>query len=140
MIQARKLSRNFGDFTAVGGLDFDVAEGAICALLGPNGAGKSTTIRMLSGLERPSGGSATVCGVDVVRDPAALKRRVGVLPEDLGLFEDLTVEEHLRLSGRVYGLDKSGWSTAVTPSPHRVLTACARRRRWRWPCCLTRVR
>ena len=107
MIQARKLSRSFGDFTAVAGLDFDVAEGAVCALLGPNGAGKSTTIRMLSGLERPSGGSATVCGVDVVRDPAALKRRIGVLPEDLGLFDDLTVEEHMRLTGRVHGLDKT---------------------------------
>jgi ABC-2 type transport system ATP-binding protein len=105
-ISCRQLTRRFGDFTAVDRLDFDVAAGAICAFLGPNGAGKSTTVKMLTGLLQPSGGDVEVCGLDVRRQPAELKRRIGVLPEDLGLFDDLTVEEHLSLTGRVYGLDK----------------------------------
>jgi ABC-2 type transport system ATP-binding protein len=95
MIRCRKLTRRFGDFTAVDGLAFDVAPGAICAFLGPNGAGKSTTIKMLTGLLAPSAGEIEVCGLDVSSGALELKRRIGVLPEDLGLFDNLTVEEHL---------------------------------------------
>jgi ABC-2 type transport system ATP-binding protein len=104
MISCRDLTRRFGDFTAVDHLTFEVAGGAICALLGPNGAGKSTTVKMLTGLLPPSSGQATVAGLDVAKDPLEIKRRIGVLPEDLGLFDDLTVEEHLLLTGRIYGL------------------------------------
>ena len=106
MISARNLTRRFGDFTAADNLNFEVARGAICAFLGPNGAGKSTTVKMLTGLLAPSSGEIQVCGLDVSRDSAALKRLIGVLPEDLGLFDDLTIEEHLSLTGSVYGLDK----------------------------------
>ncbi len=106
MISCRNLTRRFGEFTAVDNLNFEVASGAICAFLGPNGAGKSTTVKMLTGLLPPSSGEAEVCGLDVRLRSIELKRRIGVLPEDLGLFDDLTVEEHLSLTGDVYGLDR----------------------------------
>ena len=106
MISCRNLTRRFGEFTAVDRLNFEVATGAICAFLGPNGAGKSTTVKMLTGLLPPTSGEALVCGLDVAAKPLELKRQVGVLPEDLGLFDDLTVEEHLHLTGSVYGVGK----------------------------------
>ncbi len=104
MITCRNLSKTFGEFTAVDGITIDVKPGEICAFLGPNGAGKSTTVKMLTGLLRPSKGEAIVAGLDVVRQPMELKRAIGVLPEDLGLFDSLTVEEHLLMSGPIYGL------------------------------------
>lgn len=107
MILARDLTRRFGDFVAVDRLNLDIPQGSICAMLGPNGAGKSTTVKMLTGLLAPTSGSATVAGLDVVRDALAVKKRIGVLPENLGLFDDLTVEEHLDLTGAVYKLTGS---------------------------------
>ena len=104
MISCNNLTRRFGQFTAVDSVSFEVQPGGICAFLGPNGAGKSTTVKMLTGLLLPSAGEAHVAGIDVARDPRAVKRIVGVLPENLGLFDSLTVEEHLLLSGPVYGL------------------------------------
>jgi ABC-2 type transport system ATP-binding protein len=106
MITCRDLTRRFGALTAVDRLSFEVASGAICAFLGPNGAGKSTTVKMLTGLLAPSSGSVTVGGLDVATHRLEIKRRIGVLPEDLGLFDDLTVEEHLLLTGDVYGLSR----------------------------------
>ncbi|MBI4877444.1 MAG: ABC transporter ATP-binding protein [Acidobacteria bacterium] len=104
MISCRDLTRRFGDLAAVDRLTLEVARGTVCAFLGPNGAGKSTTIKMLSGLLAPSSGEATVCGLDVAKDRLAIKRKIGVLPENLGLFDDLTVEEHLLLTGQIHGL------------------------------------
>src|SRR5215831_1341063 len=104
MISCRNLTRRFGEFTAVDGLTFEVAAGAICCFLGPNGAGKSTTVKMLTGLLPPTSGEVQVCGLNPQAEPLELKRHIGVLPEDLGLFDDLTVEEHLLLTGGVYGL------------------------------------
>ena len=106
MITCRNLTRRFGEFTAVNGLSFHVNAGAICAFLGPNGAGKSTTVKMLTGLLMPTSGDVEVCGLDPRKNPIELKRRIGVLPEDLGLFDDLTVEEHLELTAGVYGVEK----------------------------------
>jgi ABC-2 type transport system ATP-binding protein len=106
MISCRNLTRRYGDFTAVDGLNLEVDAGGICVFLGPNGAGKSTTVKMLTGLLAPSSGSVEVCGLDAAANPLGLKRLIGVLPEDLGLFDDLTVEEHLLLTGAVYGLDR----------------------------------
>jgi ABC-2 type transport system ATP-binding protein len=106
MITCRNLTRRFGEFTAVDGLSFHVEAGAICAFLGPNGAGKSTTVKMFTGLLAPSDGEIEVCGLDPRTNPIELKRHIGVLPEDLGLFDDLTVEEHLQLTASVYGLGK----------------------------------
>ncbi len=87
-------------------LSLEVERGAICAFLGPNGAGKSTTVKMLSGLLAPSSGQASICGFDVAAQPLEVKRRIGVLPEGLGLFDDLTIGEHLQLTADIYGLDK----------------------------------
>ena len=106
MISCRDVTRRFGNFTAVDNLNLEVAPGAICAFLGPNGAGKSTTVKMLTGLLPPSSGTVTVCGLDVAANALEVKRQIGVLPEDLGLFDDLTVEEHLLLTGSVYGVGK----------------------------------
>src|SRR5271156_81845 len=106
MITCRDLTCKYGDFLAVDRLNLDVPAGSICAFLGPNGAGKSTTVKMLTGLISPTSGSATVAGLDVVRDALAIKRRIGVLPVNLGLFDDLTVEEHLNLTGAVYKLSR----------------------------------
>ena len=84
MISCRNLTRRFGDFTAVNGLNLEVAAGGICAFLGPNGAGKSTTVKMLTGLLAPTSGEVAVCGLNAAQNPLELKRRIGVLPEDLG--------------------------------------------------------
>ncbi len=104
MISCRELTRRFGDLTAVDHLTLEVAKGSICAFLGPNGAGKSTTVKMLCGLLSPSSGEATICGLKAGAHSLELKRKMGVLPENLGLFDDLTVDEHLLLTGQVYGL------------------------------------
>lgn len=106
MIRCQDLTCRYGDFVAVDKLTLDIPAGSICAFLGPNGAGKSTTVKMLTGLVTPTSGAATVADLDVVRDTLQLKRRIGVLPENLGLFDDLTVQEHLDLTGAVYGLSK----------------------------------
>ncbi len=107
MISTSGLSRTFGDFVAVDNLNLEVPGGGICAFLGPNGAGKSTTVKMLTGTLAPSSGKAVVAGVDIARDPMALRRGIGVLPEDLGLFDSLTIEEHLFMSGPIYGLSRA---------------------------------
>lgn len=107
MISCRNLTKRFGEFTAVNGISLSVERGAICACLGPNGAGKSTTVRMLTGLLAPTSGEVTVCGLNVTTNALEVKKHIGVLPEDLGLFEDLSIDEHLRLTADVYGLPKA---------------------------------
>lgn len=104
MIRCENLTRRFGPFTAVDRLTLEVPKGAICACLGANGAGKSTTVKMLTGLLEPTSGEAEICGVNVKADPIGLRRQIGVLPEDLGLFEDLSVQEHLELTASMYDL------------------------------------
>jgi ABC-2 type transport system ATP-binding protein len=106
MISCRHLTRRFGDFTAVHDLTLEISQGAICAFLGPNGAGKSTTVKMMTGLLAPTSGEVRVCGLDPAVAGLEVKRRIGVLPEDLGLFDDLTVEEHLLLTGDIYGVPR----------------------------------
>ena len=120
MISCRSLTRRFGEFTAVENLNLEVAAGAICSFLGPNGAGKSTTVKMLTGLLAPTSGEAEVCGLNVRRNAAELKRLIGVLPEDLGLFDDLTVEEHLLLTGDVYGLSREETNTRARQLLHAL--------------------
>lgn len=106
MISCRGLSKRFLEKDAVTELHFDVEPGVICGFLGPNGAGKSTTVHMLTGLLRPAQGEAWVGGVRVEPHSLELRRQIGVLPEGLGLFDALTVEEHLLLSGPLYGLSR----------------------------------
>jgi ABC-2 type transport system ATP-binding protein len=98
------LTRRFGAFTAVDGLSFEVEAGEIFGFLGANGAGKSTTIRMLCGLLAPSAGTAKVGGVDVSRDPEAVKRRIGYMSQRFSLYEALTVDQNIRFFAGIYGL------------------------------------
>ena len=105
MIDGRELVKRFGDFTAVAGVSLRVESG-ICAVLGPNGAGKSTLLKLMTGLLRPDSGSTRICDIDVAEHPMEVRRIIGVVPEDLGLFDSLTVEEHLELCGSVYGLER----------------------------------
>jgi len=94
----------FGDLVAVRQASFEIPAGRISVLLGPNGAGKSTLMKMLTGLLAPISGEAFVSGLDVHRMPLDVRRIAGILPESLGLFDMLTVEEHLHLCGPIYGL------------------------------------
>ena len=101
------LVRQFGDFTAVDRIDLRVERGSFFGFLGPNGAGKSTTIKMLTGLLAPTAGGARVLGRDVAAEALEVKRRIGVVPEDLNLFERLTGAEMLSFTGRMYGLARA---------------------------------
>jgi ABC-2 type transport system ATP-binding protein len=105
VIVTEALTRRFGEQAAVDGLSISVPAGAFYGFLGPNGAGKSTTINILTGLLAPTSGRALILGCDVVTEPLEVKRRIGVVPDGLALFERLTGEEQLRFVGRLYGLD-----------------------------------
>ena len=104
-ISVEHLRRVFVDFTAVDDLSFEVAPGEIVGLIGPNGAGKTTTLRSLAGILRPTSGHVRIDGHDLVSDPLEAKRRLAFMPDEPHLFEYLTVEEHLRLVARLYGVD-----------------------------------
>lgn len=103
-IETSGLVKHFGDTHAVDGIDLKIRRGSIYGLLGPNGAGKTTTIRMLATLLRPSGGTATVLGFDVVRDAAKVRARVSLTGQFASVDEDLTGRENLILVGRLLGL------------------------------------
>lgn len=103
-ILATRLTRRFGSFTAVDSVSFSIDPGAIFGFLGPNGSGKSTVIRMLCGLLKPTEGTAFLDGVDVGRNPEAIKERIGYTSQKFSLYEDLTVGENIRFFGRIYGL------------------------------------
>src|SRR5688572_32470095 len=104
-VETHGLTRTFGTFHAVAGIDLAVPAGSFYGFLGPNGAGKSTTIKCLTGLLRPSAGSMRILGIDPQADPVAVKRRIGVVPEDLALFDRLTARETLRFVAEVHGID-----------------------------------
>ena len=95
MIEAHGLTKRYGDFTAVDGLDLAVRRGEIYGLLGPNGSGKTTTILMLLGLTEPTAGSVRVVGFDPVRQPLSVKSRAGYMPDEVGFYDELTVAENL---------------------------------------------
>jgi ABC-2 type transport system ATP-binding protein len=104
ILEARNLVKKYGDFTAVNGISFEIKEGEIFSLLGPNGAGKTTTISMLSTLYVPTSGEATVGGHSITKEPMAVRNLIGVVPQDLALYEDLTARENLSFWGQMYGL------------------------------------
>jgi len=104
MIEANQLSKRFENFLAVDAVSFSVASGEVMALLGPNGAGKTTTVRMLTSILKPTGGSAQVAGFDVEREPGQVRRSVGVLTENHGLYMRMRSEEYLGFFGQLYGL------------------------------------
>jgi len=103
-ISVEHFGRVYGAFTAVDDLSFDVAAGEIVGLIGPNGAGKTTTLRSLAGILRPTSGHLRIDGHEIVADPIEAKRRLAFMPDEPHLFEYLTVEEHLRLVGRLYNV------------------------------------
>lgn len=105
-IETKDLTRKFGDFMAVDGLNLTVKQGTMFGFLGPNGAGKSTTIKMLTGLIKITQGTANVLGYDVDRSPVEIKKRIGVVPEEMILFDRLTGREYLTFIGRMHRLDK----------------------------------
>jgi ABC-2 type transport system ATP-binding protein len=104
-VETRGLTRDFGSFRAVDGIDLAVLAGSFYGFLGPNGAGKSTTIKCLTGLLRPTSGTMRILGTDPMTDSVSVKRRIGVVPEDLALFERLTAPETLSFVAQVHGLD-----------------------------------
>ena len=105
-IETHGLRKTYGDFVAVHGIDLTVPRGSFYGFLGPNGAGKSTTIKCLTGLLRPTDGTVRLLGIDPLADPVAVKRQVGVVPEDLALFDRLTGAETLSFVGQVHGIDR----------------------------------
>lgn len=107
MIETTGLRKKFGDFVAVHNLNLHVPAAVIFGLLGPNGSGKSTTVRMLTGILKPSAGDALIDGSSLLKSPLEIKQKIGVLPEDLALFDSLTIWEHLKLCGPIYGLSRS---------------------------------
>jgi ABC-2 type transport system ATP-binding protein len=105
-IVVRDLTKLFRNKPAVDHVSFRVGRGRFFGFLGPNGAGKSTTIKMLTGLLRPTAGEASIEGLDLRRHPLEIKRIIGVLPEELPLYERLSGEEYLHFAGRMYGLSR----------------------------------
>ena len=103
-VRTTGLRKVFGSLIAVENLDLDIHRGEVFGLLGPNGSGKTTTIRMLCGLLEPTAGTATVVGIDVVKDPEGVRQRIGYMSQRYGLYDDLTVRENMRFYGSMYGL------------------------------------
>jgi ABC-2 type transport system ATP-binding protein len=104
ILEVKNLVKKYGDFTAVKGISFDVQEGEIFSLLGPNGAGKTTTISVLSTLYAATSGEAFIGGHPLLKEPMAVRQMIGVVPQDLALYEDLTARENLVFWGQMYGL------------------------------------
>jgi ABC-2 type transport system ATP-binding protein len=113
-IDVAGLSKSFDGKTVVHDLTLKVASGQIYGFLGPNGSGKTTSIRMLCGLLKPDAGSGTCLGYDVIRETDAIKRHIGYMTQKFGLYEDLTIEENLQFTARVYGLDRRGERVEVS--------------------------
>jgi ABC-2 type transport system ATP-binding protein len=113
-IDVRNIVKKFGDFEAVKGITFDVAEGEIFGLLGPNGAGKSTLIRMMTTLLPPTSGTAIVGGHDVVKDPNGVRHTIGVIPQNMTTDLELSVEENLLIFAKLYGVPREKREKLIT--------------------------
>lgn len=106
VIYAEKLTKKFGDFTAVDAISFEVHRGEIFGFLGANGAGKTTAMRMLCGLSLPTSGKASVAGFDIATQAESIKENIGYMSQKFSLYENLTVQENLRLFGGIYGMKR----------------------------------
>jgi ABC-2 type transport system ATP-binding protein len=104
IIKVQELQKSFGKVEAVKGVSFSVEKGESFSLLGPNGAGKSTTINMMTGLYPPTSGSIQITGVDVIKNPKQAQKSIGVVPQEIALYETLSARENLKFWGRMYGL------------------------------------
>ena len=113
ILQVHNLVKKYGEFAAVKGISFDIQEGEIFSLLGPNGAGKTTTISVLSTLYAPTSGDAVVGGHSVVKEPMAVRRLIGVVPQDLAIYDELSARENLSFWGQMYGLSGKALKTRI---------------------------
>ena len=129
ILEVRDLVKKYGDLTAVNGISFDIQEGEIFSLLGPNGAGKTTTISMLSTLYAPTSGEAAIGGHSINHAPMAVRKLIGVVPQDLALYEELSARENLSFWGQMYGLSGKELSGRIDEVLHQIgLTDRARQR------------
>ena len=154
MIQARGLRKRFGETVALDGLDLEARAGTVLSVLGPNGAGKTTAVRILTTLSRPDGGEARVAGHDVIREPTAVQRMIGVAAQDATVDEVLTGRQNLVMIARLSGLSRAAarhagpscWRSSDSPTPgtgssRATPAGCAAGWIWRprWsrdrPCC-----
>ena len=113
VIQVEKLSKQFGDFTAVNAITFTVKKGEIFGFLGANGAGKTTAMKMLIGISSPTSGKATVAGFDVYKEAESIKKNIGYMSQKFALYDDLTVKENITFFGGIYGLSRVAIKTKM---------------------------
>jgi ABC-2 type transport system ATP-binding protein len=106
MIKIRNLTKRFGALTAVDDLSLEIGPGEVFGFIGPNGAGKSTTMKILASLLSPDTGTASVCGLDVMKDGQEIRRLIGYMPDFLGFYEDLTVDEYLQFFASAFGIER----------------------------------
>ena len=121
MIEAKGLCKYYGDFIAVEDLNFAINEGEVVAFLGPNGAGKSTTMKMLTGFLAPSAGTSRICGLEVSENRAEVANRIGYLPENGPLYEEMTPVDLLNFFGDARGMDKNLKASRI----EKVIDQCA---------------
>jgi ABC-2 type transport system ATP-binding protein len=107
MVEVKDLTKYYGDYAAIEGVSFRVEQGEILGFLGPNAAGKTTTMRIIAGFMPPTSGTATVAGTDVVRDSVEARRKLGYLPEQVPLYDDMSVREYLQFCAKVRGVPRS---------------------------------
>lgn len=112
-IEAHGLVKRYGDKTALAGVDLEVPRGKVCGLLGPNGAGKTTTVSMIAGIVTPDRGKVRIGGRRLAGDTDPLKRRIGLVPQDIALYDELTARENLRFFGALYHLGGEGLDAAI---------------------------
>ena len=120
-IEAKELTKKFGDFTAVDAITFQVEQGEIFGFLGANGAGKTTAMRMLTGLNRPTSGEAQVAGFDVYKQANRIKENIGYMSQKFSLYEDLSVKQNVRFYGGIYGLKRA----AIKQKTEEILSTLA---------------
>jgi len=126
ILEVRNLVKKYGEFIAVKGISFEIQAGEIFSLLGPNGAGKTTTISMLSTLYAPTSGDAVIGGHSITKEPMAVKQVIGVVPQELALYEDLTARENLVFWGQMYGLGGKSLNNRVDEVLVKLLNQRAR--------------
>ncbi len=120
MIEVSRLTKRFGNKTAVDDISFTVTKGEVLGFLGPNGAGKSTTMRMVTGYIPPTSGSVSICGISMIDQPEAAKRKIGYLPESAPLYNDMTVQGFLKFCAKMRDLSGSAAKEAV----ERAIETC----------------
>lgn len=129
VIEASGLVKRYGRFPAVDGIDLTIGKGEVFGLLGPNGSGKTTTILLLLGLTEPTAGTIKVLGLDPLRQPLAVKRRVGYLPDQIGFYDHLTARENLAYTARLTGLVSADAEKRIAAALDRVRLADVRDKR-----------